>query len=279
MKFIIYGHRGYLGQHFNDFLTAQGDEVVLGDADIGDVVAVREELTTHHPDFVINCAGKTGRPNVDWCEDNKEETVYGNVTGPLVLMQVCSEVDAKLVHLGSGCIYDGDNEGSGFAEDDAPNFDGSFYSKTKTWAETILDEFPVLQLRLRMPIDANDGERNFVTKILKYDKVINEPNSMTVIEDFLPAAYELMKKGASGIYNMTNPGLIDHKTILDMYKEEVDPEFEYDLITVEQLYGEGHVRARRSNCKLNSSKLEREGIQMRPIEEAIRDCLVRGFKK
>ena len=45
-----------------------------------------EEVT---PDVVINCAGKTGRPNVDWCEDHKEETVRANVTGPLILLDEC----------------------------------------------------------------------------------------------------------------------------------------------------------------------------------------------
>ncbi len=275
MKILIYG-KGYLGHKFFDFLKEQGEEVVFGDADIGKLEEVLKDLETHTPDIVLNCAGKTGRPNVDWCEDHKEETMYSNVTGPRVLLKACTEKNVRFAHLGSGCIYEGDNDGKGFSEEDPPNFEDSYYSHTKAICDQELKEFPVLQLRLRMPIDANPGQRNFISKIIKYDKVINIPNSMTVVEDLLPATYELIKKGATGIYNMTNPGAIDHETILEMYKEIVDPEFKYEIISLEEL--EKITKARRSNCVLNTDKLTAEGIKMRPIEEAIRDCLERGFR-
>jgi dTDP-4-dehydrorhamnose reductase len=282
MKILIYG-KGYLGEHFLKFLNEQGENAVFGNADIGKLEQVQADLAEHSPDVVLNCAGRTGRPNVDWCETHQAETIYGNVTGPLVLLQACVEAGMthesgpRLVHLGSGCVYDGDNDGKGFTEDDEPNFDGSFYSRTKAWSERMLSEFPVLQLRLRMPIDANAGERNFISKILKYEKVINVPNSMTVIEDFLPASYELMKQNKTGIYNMTNPGQIDHKTILDLYKKIVDPNFTYELMSVEEMY-KNYASAGRSNCLLNSDKLKNEGIHMRPVEEAIADCIEKGFK-
>lgn len=278
MKFLITGPRGYLGQHFQKFLLEHGETVIPSQSDIGDLEAIRAELKTHTPDVIINCAGKTGRPNVDWCETHQAETLYANVTGPLILAQACTEAGVRLVHLGSGCVYDGDNNGQGFSETDKPNFEGSFYSRTKAWSERMLSEFPVLQLRLRMPIDANAGERNFISKILKYDKVINVPNSMTVIEDLLPASYELIKQEKTGIYNMTNPGQIDHKTILDLYRDLVDPTYTYELMSVEEMYDK-YACAGRSNCLLNTDKLAAENIRMRPIEEAIRDCLIKGFKK
>lgn len=276
MKILIYG-KGYLGEHFFNFLTQKGEEAIWGTADIGNLTEVRADLATHTPDVVLNAAGKTGRPNVDWCETHQAETLYSNVTGPLVLWQACNEANARLVHLGSGCIYSGDNHGQGFSEEDAPNFDGSFYSRTKAWSERMLAEFPVLQLRLRMPIDGNAGPRNFISKIIKYDKIISVENSMTVIEDLLPASYELIKKERTGIYNMTNPGVIDHQTILEIYKEEVDPNFTYQVMSLEEMY-EKYASAGRSNCRLSSAKLEAEGIHMRPVKEAIRDCLHQGFK-
>lgn len=284
MKILIYG-KGYLGEHFFNYLKANGEKVVYGEADIGSLEEVRKDLTNHQTDIVLNCAGRTGRPNVDWCEDHKAETLYANVTGPLVLLQACIESWKKresptaplLVHLGSGCVYEGDNGGKGFSETDPPNFEGSLYSQSKAWSERMLSEFPVLQLRLRMPVDANPGPRNFISKILKYEKVISMPNSLTVIEDLLPAAHELMKRRRTGIYNMTNPGTIDHQTILEMYKEIVDPTFTYQIIPLKELYAH-HAKAKRSNCSLNTTKLQNEGIAMRPIEVAIRDCLGKGFK-
>ncbi|MBT5016320.1 sugar nucleotide-binding protein [Candidatus Peregrinibacteria bacterium] len=275
MKILIYG-KGYLGHKFYEYLQAQGEEAIWGSADIGNLELVRADLKEHSPDTILNCAGKTGRPNVDWCEDHQDETFYSNVTGPLVLMKAAQETDTHLAHLGSGCIYQGDNDGKGFSEKDTPNFYGSFYSQTKAWSDQMMKNFPVLILRLRMPIDANPGPRNFISKITKYDKVINIPNSMTVVEDLLPATHELLKKYATGTYNMTNPGAIDHETILDMYTEIVDPSFTYEIISLQEL--EKHIKAPRSNCILDASKLANEGIKMRPVEEAIRDCLEKGFK-
>jgi len=100
----------------------------------------------------------------------------------------------------------------------------------------------------------------------------------TAVEDLLPATYELLKRGATGIYNMTNPGAIDHKTILDMYKEIVDKDFHYELMSLKEMY-DRYAKAKRSNCILDSRKLQSEGIHMRPIDEAIRDCIEKGFKK
>jgi 3,5-epimerase/4-reductase len=267
MKILIFG-KGYVAHHFLDHY---GSDASISDVRIEDLSLVKAEIEAQAPDVVINCAGKTGRPNVDWCEDHHIETLASNVTAPLILAQACDETGVYMVHVGSGCVYEGYNDGEGFSEDDEPNFDGSFYSRTKAWSEATLKELPVLQLRLRMPLDGMPGPRNFVTKITKYEKVINIQNSISVMEDFLNAADALIKKRATGIYNMTNPGTIDHASILDIYKELVDPEFNYEVFSVEEM--EKITKAKRSNCGLSDKKLEAEGIHMRPAEEAVRAAL------
>lgn len=268
MKILIFGN-GYVGNHFLDFY---GDQAVMSSLRLEDYSKVKAELEKEKPDVVINCAGKTGRPNVDWCEDHKMETVTANVVAPLLLARACEALNLYMVHLGSGCVYEGYKDGQGFSEEDEPNFDGSYYSKTKAWSENILADFPVLQLRLRMPFDSRPGPRNFVTKITKYEKVISVPNSISVMDDFLMAADALIQKRATGIFNMTNPGTIEHREILDLYKEIVDPTYHYELFSVEEM--EQITKARRSNCGLSSKKLEDYGIHMRPVKEAVRDALV-----
>lgn len=267
MKYLIFG-KGYIGNKFKVFL---GEEAKLSDVRLEDYSAVKEELEKENPTVVINCAGKTGRPNVDWCEDHKTETLFSNVTAPLILARATQELGIYMVHVGSGCVYDGYNNGQGYSEDDAPNFFGSFYSKTKAWSESMLKEFPILQLRLRMPLDGEPGERNFITKITKYPKVISTQNSISVIEDFLSIGKQLIDKKATGIYNVTNEGTINHQEILDMYKEIVDPSYNYELFSVEEM--EKITKAKRSNCGLSTKKLEREGIKIRPVHEAVRDAL------
>ncbi len=267
MKIILFGSRGFLGEHFLKGMPG----IVPVEGDIADQAKVEAICDAERPDVIINAAGKTGRPNVDWCEDHKEETVRSNVTGPLVLLDVCQKRGIHLVHLSSGCIYAGDNVGTGFTEGDAPNFFGSFYARTKIWAEQVLCEFPVLILRLRMPFDDSSHPRSLITKISKYKSVLDEPNSITYLPDFVQAAKKLIEKRATGTYNLVNPGVISPYGIMELYKKHVDPTKEFAKLSVEHL-GDV-VKVGRSNCMLSGKKLEGEGIVMLPVEEAVEKAL------
>ena len=66
-------------------------------------------LSAYEPEVLINCIGKTGRPNVDWCESHKEETMNANVTIPLLLDDYCKNNNVHLINIGSGCIYFGES--------------------------------------------------------------------------------------------------------------------------------------------------------------------------
>ncbi|MDD5026443.1 MAG: sugar nucleotide-binding protein [Candidatus Peribacteraceae bacterium] len=269
MTVLIFGAKGYLGQAF---LTVYPDAVTTN-ADIADSQAVAHVLDEVKPTVVINTAGKTGRPNIDWCEEHKMETVRSNVTGPLVLLEECAKRGIYWVNLGSGCIYEGDNDGRGCSEEDPPNFSGSFYSRTKQWIDRILKEFPVLVLRLRMPFDGSANPRNLITKISGYSRVLDVPNSITYLPDFLTASSELIEKGKTGLYNIVNPGVISPYRIMQIYKEIVNPAHAFERLTIEEM--PQVARAGRSNCILSGKKLEAEGIRMRPVGEAVTEALKR----
>ncbi|TSC58118.1 MAG: hypothetical protein Greene041619_807, partial [Candidatus Peregrinibacteria bacterium Greene0416_19] len=207
MKVLLLGSRGFMGQR----LLSIYPEALIPSVDIADRRAVASLLDDSKPDVVINAAGKTGRPNVDWCEDHKRETLRSNVTGALVLLEECVQRDLYLVHLSSGCIYDGNNGGGGFSEDDPPNFFGSFYSRTKAWSDQAMRDFAahpgggVLTFRLRMPFDGSTDERNLIMKLRKYPRVLDVQNSITHIPDFLTVAHTLIERRRTGVYNIVNP--------------------------------------------------------------------------
>ncbi len=271
-KILIFG-RGWIGTMLGERMGVP----VLG-ADIADMSAVERALDEHRPRAVINAAGKTGKPNVDWCEDHKEETVRSNTTGPLVLMDACLRRGVFFAHLSSGCIFDGASPGpGGFTEEDAPN-PVSFYGWTKAMADEVLRRFPVLIMRLRMPIDGTPSPRNLITKLAGYRSVIDVENSVTVVDDLLTAVAELVARRKTGIYNVANPEPVRHRDIMRWYAEIVDPGHAYELIGADELARRGLAKARRSNCILDTSKLRREGIRMTPTEEAIKNCL-RRYKK
>lgn len=267
MRTLIFGGKGYIAGK----LASAFPGAILTSVDIGDPHAVARELELHRPDVVINAAGKTGRPNVDWCEDHKLETVHSNVTGALILAEQCVEKGVYLVHIGSGCIYSGYPGGEGYTEEDPPNFQGSFYSFTKLMSEALLRPFPLLQLRLRMPFDGEPNPRNLITKISRYSKVLDAENSLTYLPDLVRVTAELIERKATGIYNVTNPGAASPYRIMQRYQEIVDPTHTFERITVSEL--PSVAKAARSNCILSSSKLAREGIHMTPADEAVTKAL------
>ncbi len=274
MRVAIFGGRGYLGQQFLGLYP----DALTPSVDITDAKAVADFLDAEKPDVVINCAGKTGRPNVDWCEDHKEETIQGNVTGPLILLEQCGKRGIYWVQLGSGCIYTGDNGGKGFSETDKPNFTGSFYSKTKGWVDQMLAEFPVLQLRLRMPFDGSTEPRNLIMKLRKYNRVLDVKNSLTCIPDLLQVAKTLIEKRVTGTFNVVNPGPLSPYDVMKKYTEIVDSTHVFEKLTEDQL--SEVTKAGRSNCVLSVQTLNDLGIVIRSSDEALTDCLQQiKFKK
>lgn len=254
-------------------------ERITNDHDLYEVMA---DKVMNWPEVIINCIGKTGRPNVDWCESNKPETYVSNVHVPYILAEFCKRHDIKLVHVSSGCIYQGDNEGRGWSESDTPNFTGSFYSATKAMAEQLVSTYDnTLILRMRMPIDGTPSGRELIGKLLKYDKIINTPNSVTVIDDFLYALEALIENNATGIFNIVNPEPVTHKQILDIYQEISGKTINKELIDASKLV----TAAPRSNCVLNTEKIQSLDVPvdggkwvvspMRNTEAALRDVITK----
>jgi len=110
--------------------------------------AVIAEIEKYKPTHILNAAGSTGRPNVDWCEDHKPETIRNNVIGTINLADVAYEKGIHITVFATGCIYAYDEKhpigGPGFLETDKANFDGSFYSETKAHVEEVCYTIPYL---------------------------------------------------------------------------------------------------------------------------------------
>jgi len=104
-----------------------------------------------------------------------------------------------------------------------------------------------------MPISDDLASRNFITKIVKYDRVVNVPNSMTVLTELLPASLIMAEKKLTGIYNFCNPGAISHNEILDLYKKYIDPTYTYRNFTLDEQAK--ILKAGRSNNTLDHTKL------------------------
>ncbi|KAH9619730.1 hypothetical protein KSS87_019611 [Heliosperma pusillum] len=273
-KFLIYGRTGWIGGLLGQMCDKQGIAYEYGKGRLQDRASLIADIQNVKPTHVFNAAGVTGRPNVDWCESHKPETIRTNVVGTLTLADICKEHGLLMMNYATGCIFEYDaahplGSGIGFKEEDTPNFMGSFYSKTKAMVEELLKEFDnVCTLRVRMPISGDlSNPRNFITKISRYNKVVNIPNSMTILDELLPISIEMAKRNLRGIWNFTNPGVVSHNEILEMYKNYIDPSFTYSNFTLEEQAKV--IVAARSNNEMDASKLKAEFPELLSIQDSL----------
>lgn len=273
----ILGANGYIGSHLVRYFKNKDYTVYSDRIEVTDLPALRTAFAKTKPDAVINCVGVRAYPNVDWCEDHKEGTVLVNVAGAVNVMVAAIDAGAHPIQVTSGCIYNGGPD-TVFTEDDEPNFFGSFYSRMRIVLQNALKELPVLQARIRMPISMYTHPRNLITKIASYEKVISVPNSVTLLEDLAPMLERAAEEKVTGILNVTNEGYAEHSKILGLYKEIVDPQHEFTLISLDDLEKD-IVRASRSNCVLSTKKARGLGLALPPIDEVRWREILEQYKK
>lgn len=262
MRILILG-AGYLGKKFHSYFT----DSILSKNRINNTEDVVREIEAHKPDALINCIGKTGRPNIDWCEDNKVETIQSNVIVPILIEKACRKNNVKMVQIGTGCLYRGSNR---FHESDSPNFYLGTYAHTKHLIQELLDT-NILQLRIRMPIDGSHDDRNLLSKLIKYEQTINIENSITILPDLMVAVDKLLRKDANGVFNIVNPNPVTHKQIIDIYNLYSDKKKQFKEMSVKEL--DNMTKARRSNCTLSTVRLNGYGVYLPDTTESLHKCI------
>jgi 3,5-epimerase/4-reductase len=232
---------------------------------------IEEQIKKYSPKILINCIGHTGKNNIDDCEKNLDKTLFANTFVPIILAEATLRSNIKLVHISSGCIYHYDySHDTPINEDKTPNFFELFYSRAKIYADQALmvlsRKYPILIARIRIPLDNRPHPRNILTKLIKYRKVIDIPNSVTYIPDFIQALKHLIRIDARGVYNIVNRGGLRYPELLDVYKKYV-PDFTYETIDYKKL------NIVRTNLLLSTEKLKNTGFQVRDIKEVFRECI------
>lgn len=298
MNIITLG-RGFIADHLPYEVNPY--KIALDDRDVA------AALSRGAPDVIINCIGKTGRPNVDWCETHQAETYISNVVLPLMIADWCERHSVRMIHIGSGCIYFGESpnihytqaDGSlipegvdlffgttiryptikiddGWKETDFAN-PQSYYSKTKYACDLALSQMPhVTTLRIRMPVSDRNVPRNLINKLKGYSQLIDIPNSMTFMNDFVRCVKWFVEEGPTGIYHVANPSTLSAAQVMREY-QKYTPDHTFITITEAQL--DALTTAKRSNCILNTDKLRKAGFTMTPAADALQACMRNYFKK
>jgi len=289
MKFLVYGVKGWIGEKVFKHLKNEGTDVVSGNCRVDNIKELEKEIIDVQPTHVISLIGRThGTYNnkvygtIDYLEQPGKlvENVRDNLFSPVVLSLMAKKHNFHFTYLGTGCIFEYDNEHlygreeNGFSEDSKPNFFGSSYSIVKGFTDQlmhILDD-STLNVRIRMPITDEFNSRNFITKITNYEKICSMPNSMSVLNELIPIMCDLSKKNTTGTVNLTNPGLITHNEILEMYKEIVDPSFTWKNFTLDEQ--NKILDSGRSNNFLETTVLKSLAPDVKNIKDSVREMLI-----
>ena len=290
MKVLVYGSNGWIGNQFIDILNKNNIQYVKGTSRVNCLEDLEQEINIINPTHIASFIGRTHGTiddkvytTIDYLEQKGKliENVRDNLYSPLLLANICVSKNIHFTYLGTGCIFSFDEdhpyekEENGFNEDSLPNFFGSSYSIVKGFTDQLMKLYKnnVLNLRIRMPITDCKNDRNFITKIVKYEKICSIANSMTVLPELLPCVLDMMIKNITGTINLTNPGLISHNEILQMYKEIVDESFTWNNFTQEEQ--RQILAADRSNNFLDTTKLINLYPDIKNIKDSVKEILIK----
>jgi len=289
MKFLVYGVNGWIGGKVYNYLKTNNFFVEVGNSRVENVEELEKEIIEKQPTHIISLIGRTHGTyegkyigTIDYLEKPGKvfENVRDNLFGPMVLSLLSKKHNFHFTYLGTGCIFQFDEnhpfgqEVEGFDESALPNFYGSSYSIVKGMTDQLMHlvEDSVLNVRIRMPITDEFNKRNFITKITTYEKVCSVPNSMTVLNELIPLMVDMAVNNRTGTVNLTNPGLISHNEILEMYQEIVDPDFTWKNFTIDE---QNEILASgRSNNYLDTTKLESYYPKLMNIKDSVRNILI-----
>jgi len=307
---VLLGGSGYIGQAFAQALRERQQPFIAlarKELDYTRYDLLLKFLRETKPSFLINAAAYTGKPNVDACEEARADTLAGNTLFPQTVAHACLVSGMPWGHVSSGCIYSGAKVATdgttriekdlskpelkslatttpgaihGYTETDEPNFTFrhppcSFYSGTKALAEEAIDGVGQSYIwRLRIPFDELDNSRNYLSKIQRYAKVYDNVNSISHRGDFARACLEVWERQAPfGAYNITNPGFVTTRQVVEMIKRFRKPNRSFDFWQNDEEFYRVAAKTPRSNCVLDVSKVLAAGVKLRPVTEALEHSL------
>jgi dTDP-4-dehydrorhamnose reductase len=204
---LVAGARGMLGRELLGVLGGTARGLTHDEMEITSVDSVRKALLTIKPSVVINSIAYT---DVDGCEKNNELAFRVNGEGVKNLAEASAEIGAKLVHISTDYVFNG-NKKSPYNEEDPVN-PLSVYGKSKLAGEENARLNPD-HLIIRTQWLFGLHGRNFVETMLRLAgekdelAVVNDQTgSPTWTSDLCLAINALLDNDCRGTYHAVNSG-------------------------------------------------------------------------
>lgn len=284
---LILGSSGYFGSQFIKEIQSRNLKYAWlkspsllsnGDYDVTGWSSILTHIKNYQPTLVLNCAAYVDPRGVDYNEQDREQTLQANLLLPTMLAHACEVTDTPLMHLSTACLYQGDNGGHGWTEDDAPHLNVNtcgIYVASKIMAERVVRQWRKSWIcRVRLPFDGIDHPRNLLTKLAKFQYVVSETQSLTHRGDAVSAMLDMWQNGVEfGTYHLTSPGAVNYLELCDKINlARFNGKRKFCFMS-QEVFDATQARTIKSRCVLNTTKLAKAGVKMRHSNEAIDDAL------
>lgn len=228
LKVLVLGSTGLIGhQVFNYLVKTEkyelynityrkklNNETIL--CDVRNQDKFIEQVRSISPDVIINCIGiLIEEANVD-----PENAIFINAYFPHRLMSLADELNSKLIHISTDCVFSGEKEMPYIEKDFKDGKDT--YAKTKGLGEIINEKHLTLRTSVIGPELKTNGEELFhwfmsqSGEIKGYTKAIWSGVTTLVLAKVIEWAIE---NKSTGLYHVTNNKSIDKFTLLNLIKK------------------------------------------------------------
>jgi dTDP-4-dehydrorhamnose reductase len=276
---LVLGASGQVGRECAAAFAARGLQVVgtrasrpvegLVALDLRDDRGLRALVREVQPEVCVLASALT---NVDRCEEEPALAEALNARAPGVAAEACREVGAKLVHLSTEYVFDG--EAGPYGEDD-PTSPVSVYGATKLEGERrVLAASPAnLAVRTTVVYSFHPGDRNFVMQLaarLGAGERMRVPVDQVSCPTYAPDLGEAIAEAwgrASGVLNVVGPDLLDRHAfaVRAALGLGLDPAL-LDPVATASL---GQRARRPLRAGLRTDRLRALGLRMRGVDDGI----------
>lgn len=207
----ISGSSGRVGQALSEYLNPLAETIILTDVDTVDITNAEETVlfaSRIRPNVIINCSGYTDPVE---CEKNPDQAYAVNGLGARNMAIAASHVDAKLIHLSTDEVFDGESTHP-YREYETPT-PQTVYGQSKLFGEQLVRQFNTRYFIIRMGYLYSPVNRR-VEKIIEAARN-NEPiyvakdyyGSPTSVYELAKFIIYLMRSYEFGIYHATCEGV------------------------------------------------------------------------
>ena len=183
-------------------------------SDVTDKAVFEKNVTELNPDFIVNCIGVLIHGS-----NNVENAIYLNAYLPHQLKKISKNINAKLIHISTDCVFSGDR--GGYIESDIKDGEG-VYSQTKRLGEIEDDTNLTLRTSIIGPELKDSGEglfhwfMNQQGDITGFTKAIW--SGVTTIE-LAKAVKWSIDHHITGLYHVTNNSSISKYDLLKLFQK------------------------------------------------------------